>query len=73
MVSPMKLKLGKYFEEMPPIITCTAEESPCFNVRGVKLLIDSITNDFECFDNNVDFVKDANKSFNKSFESLWDL
>nr|GEW22946.1 S-formylglutathione hydrolase [Tanacetum cinerariifolium] len=58
---------------MPPIITCVVALNPCFNVSGVELLIDVITIDMGCFDNNLDVAKDAKDSFNKSFSGLWDI
>ncbi|GKB84484.1 zinc finger BED domain-containing protein RICESLEEPER 2-like protein [Tanacetum coccineum] len=45
MAKPMKAKLKKYFEKMPPIITCAAALNPCFNVHGVELLIEDISFD----------------------------
>ncbi|GJR82019.1 zinc finger BED domain-containing protein RICESLEEPER 2-like protein [Tanacetum coccineum] len=47
MVKPMKKKLRKYFENMPPIITCSAALNPCFNVSGVDYLIENISRDLE--------------------------
>ncbi|GJW23573.1 zinc finger BED domain-containing protein RICESLEEPER 2-like protein [Tanacetum coccineum] len=44
--SPLK-KLRKYFENMPPIITCSAALNPCFNVSGVDYLIENISRDLE--------------------------
>ncbi|GJU14442.1 zinc finger BED domain-containing protein RICESLEEPER 2-like protein [Tanacetum coccineum] len=52
MVKPMKEKLKKYFERMPPIITCAAALNPCFNVHGVEFLIESISTDLEFFDDS---------------------
>nr|GFA35255.1 zinc finger BED domain-containing protein RICESLEEPER 2 [Tanacetum cinerariifolium] len=52
MVKPMKQKLKKYFKKMPPIITCTAALNPCFNIHEVELLIESISTDFEVFDDS---------------------
>ncbi|GJW70177.1 zinc finger BED domain-containing protein RICESLEEPER 2-like protein [Tanacetum coccineum] len=50
MVKPMKRKLRKYFENMPPIITCAAALNPCFNVSGVDYLIENISRDLEFAD-----------------------
>ncbi|GJZ70064.1 hypothetical protein Tco_0633614 [Tanacetum coccineum] len=46
----MKRKLRKYFENMPPIITCAAALNPCFNVSGVDYLIENISRDLEFAD-----------------------
>nr|GEU35415.1 zinc finger BED domain-containing protein RICESLEEPER 2 [Tanacetum cinerariifolium] len=48
----MKEKLKKYFERMPPIITCAAALNPCFNVQGVEFLIESIITDLDFFDDS---------------------
>ncbi|GJW83190.1 zinc finger BED domain-containing protein RICESLEEPER 2-like protein [Tanacetum coccineum] len=50
MVKPIKRKLRKYFENMPPIITCAAALNPCFNVSGVDYLIENISRDLEFAD-----------------------
>ncbi|GKC31728.1 zinc finger BED domain-containing protein RICESLEEPER 2-like protein [Tanacetum coccineum] len=47
MVKPMKAKLKKYFQKIPPIITCATALNQCFNVHGVELLIESISTDLE--------------------------
>ncbi|GKC14030.1 zinc finger BED domain-containing protein RICESLEEPER 2-like protein [Tanacetum coccineum] len=51
-VKLMKEKLKKYFERMPPIITCASTLNPCFNVHGVEFLIESISTDLEFFDDS---------------------
>ncbi|GJY25189.1 hypothetical protein Tco_0399915 [Tanacetum coccineum] len=56
---------------MPPIITCAAALNPCFNVSGVELLIESISTDLECFDD--DFATKAKERFNKSLEGLYNI
>ncbi|GKA00176.1 zinc finger BED domain-containing protein RICESLEEPER 2-like protein [Tanacetum coccineum] len=71
MVKPMKEKLKKYFERMPPIITCAAALSPCFNVHGVEFLIESISTDLELFDDS--YTTKAKKWFNDSFEGLYNI
>ncbi|GKB80597.1 zinc finger BED domain-containing protein RICESLEEPER 2-like protein [Tanacetum coccineum] len=68
MVKPMKEKLKKYFERMPPIITCAAALNPCFNVHGVEFLIESISTDLELFDDS--YATKAKKWFNDSFEDF---
>ncbi|GJW89576.1 zinc finger BED domain-containing protein RICESLEEPER 2 [Tanacetum coccineum] len=56
---------------MPPVITCAAALNPCFNVSGVELLIESITTDLECFDDN--FATKAKERFNTSLEGLYNI
>ncbi|GJW43789.1 zinc finger BED domain-containing protein RICESLEEPER 2-like protein [Tanacetum coccineum] len=68
MVKPMKEKLKKYFERMPPIITCAAALNPCFNVHGVEFLIESISTDLEFFDDS--YATKAKKWFTDSFEDF---
>ncbi|GJV45942.1 zinc finger BED domain-containing protein RICESLEEPER 2-like protein [Tanacetum coccineum] len=67
----MKEKLKKYFERMPPIITCAAALNPCFNVHGVEFLIESISTDLELFDDS--YATKAKKWFNDSFEGLYNI
>ncbi|GKD16435.1 zinc finger BED domain-containing protein RICESLEEPER 2-like protein [Tanacetum coccineum] len=71
MVVPMKKKLRKYFEKIPPVITCATALNPCFNVSGVELLIESITIDLECFDD--ESATKAKERFNKSLEGLYNI
>ncbi|GJW55391.1 zinc finger BED domain-containing protein RICESLEEPER 2-like protein [Tanacetum coccineum] len=71
MVKPMKEKLKKYFERMPPIITCAAALNPCFNVHGVEFLIESISTDLEFFDDS--YASKAKKWFTDSFEGLYNI
>ncbi|GJX66658.1 zinc finger BED domain-containing protein RICESLEEPER 2-like protein [Tanacetum coccineum] len=71
MVKPMKEKLKKYFQKMPPIITCVAALNPCFNVNGVELLIESISTDLEFFDDS--YATKAKKYFNDSLEGLYNI
>ncbi|GKA29284.1 zinc finger BED domain-containing protein RICESLEEPER 2-like protein [Tanacetum coccineum] len=66
MVKPMKEKL-KYFERMPPIITCAAALNPGFGVHGVEFLIESISTDLEFFDDS--YATKAKKWFTDSFEA----
>ena len=72
MVVPMKDKLIKYFEKMHPVITCAAALNPCYNVCGVELLIESISNDLGLTANNGNFVGDAQTAFTNSFKGLWE-
>ncbi|GJZ91757.1 zinc finger BED domain-containing protein RICESLEEPER 2 [Tanacetum coccineum] len=67
----MKAKLKKYFEKMPPIITCAAALNPCFNVHGVELLIEDISTNLEFFDDS--HANKAKKWFNDSLEGLYNL
>ncbi|GJT05999.1 zinc finger BED domain-containing protein RICESLEEPER 2-like protein [Tanacetum coccineum] len=67
MVKPMKEKLKKYFQKMPPIITCAAALNLCFNVNGVELLIVSISANLEFFDDSY-----ATKAKNGS-TTLWKI
>ncbi|GJT15832.1 hypothetical protein Tco_0874538 [Tanacetum coccineum] len=53
---------------MPPIITCAAALNSCFNVSGVELLIESITIDLECFDD--DFATKA-KNISTNLWKWW--
>ncbi|GJX75790.1 zinc finger BED domain-containing protein RICESLEEPER 2-like protein [Tanacetum coccineum] len=71
MVKPMKEKLKKYFQKMPPIITCAAALNPCFNVHGVELLIESISTDLEFFDDG--HASKAKKWFTDSLEGLYNI
>ena len=71
MVIPMKEKLVKYFESLPPVITCAAALNPCYNLCGVELLIESISNDLGLTADKVNFVEDAQRDFNNSFKGLW--
>ncbi|GJY69500.1 zinc finger BED domain-containing protein RICESLEEPER 2-like protein [Tanacetum coccineum] len=71
MVKPMKEKLKKYFERMPPIITCAAALNPCFNVHGVEFLIESISTDLEFFDDS--YATKAKKWFTDSLEGLYNI
>nr|GEW45979.1 zinc finger BED domain-containing protein RICESLEEPER 2-like [Tanacetum cinerariifolium] len=65
----MKEKLKKYFERMPPIITCAAALNLCFNVHSVEFLIESITTDLEFFDDS--YATKAKKWFTDPFEGLY--
>ncbi|GJT53456.1 zinc finger BED domain-containing protein RICESLEEPER 2 [Tanacetum coccineum] len=60
MVKPMKEKLKKYFQRMPPIITYAAALNPCFNVHGAEFLIEWISMDLEFFDDG--YATKAKKS-----------
>nr|GEX52896.1 squalene synthase [Tanacetum cinerariifolium] len=64
----MKAKLKKYFERMSPIITCAAALNPCFNVQGVKFLIELISTDLDFFDDS--YATKAKKWFTDSFEAI---
>ncbi|GJY93084.1 zinc finger BED domain-containing protein RICESLEEPER 2-like protein [Tanacetum coccineum] len=66
MVKPMKKKLRKYFENMPPIITCSAALNPCFNVSGVDYLIENISRDLEFQDDG--FATRSLDWFHESFQ-----
>ncbi|GKD20400.1 zinc finger BED domain-containing protein RICESLEEPER 2 [Tanacetum coccineum] len=56
---------------MSSVITCLAALNPCCNVSGVELLIESITIDLECFDD--DFATKAKERFNKSLKGLYNI
>ncbi|GJR76709.1 zinc finger BED domain-containing protein RICESLEEPER 2-like protein [Tanacetum coccineum] len=71
MIKPMKKKLRKYFQHMPPIITCAAALNPCFNVNGVDFLIESISTDLEFFDDT--FASKSKSYFKESLEGLYNL
>ncbi|GJX29283.1 zinc finger BED domain-containing protein RICESLEEPER 2-like protein [Tanacetum coccineum] len=71
MIKPMKKKLRKYFQHMPPIITCAAALNPCFNVNGVDFLIESISTDLEFFDDS--FASKSKSYFKESLEGLYNL
>ncbi|GJW30076.1 zinc finger BED domain-containing protein RICESLEEPER 2-like protein [Tanacetum coccineum] len=71
MIKPMKKKLRKYFQHMPPIITCSAALNPCFNVNGVDYLIESISTDLEFFDDG--FASKSKSYFKESLEGLYNL
>nr|GEU71981.1 putative cytochrome P450 [Tanacetum cinerariifolium] len=53
---------------MPPIITCAAALNPCFNVNGVDFLIESISSDFEFFDDG--FASKSKSYFKESLEEM---
>ncbi|GKD21636.1 zinc finger BED domain-containing protein RICESLEEPER 2-like protein [Tanacetum coccineum] len=72
MVKPMKEKRKKYFQKMPPIITCDAALNPCFNVHGVELPIESISTDLEFFDDG-HASKAKTKWFTDSLEGLYNI
>ncbi|GJY80072.1 zinc finger BED domain-containing protein RICESLEEPER 2-like protein [Tanacetum coccineum] len=67
----MKGKLKKYFERMAPVITCAAALNPCFNVHGVKFLIETISTDLEFFDDG--HATKAKKWFNDSLKGLYNI
>nr|GEU94784.1 hypothetical protein [Tanacetum cinerariifolium] len=67
MIKPMKKKLRKYFQHMPPKITCAAALNSCFNVNGVDFLIESISSDLEFFDD--DFASKSKSYFKESLEA----
>lgn len=73
MVIPMKLKLKKYFQEIPPVITCAAALNPCFNLSGVEYLIEKIGYDLDL--NQIDpfYVTNAQESFKQNFKHLYDV
>ncbi|GKE19274.1 zinc finger BED domain-containing protein RICESLEEPER 2 [Tanacetum coccineum] len=54
---------------MPTVITCATALNPCFNVYGVELLIESISTDLECFDD--DFATKAKERFTGYFQGLY--
>nr|GEX46927.1 zinc finger BED domain-containing protein RICESLEEPER 2-like [Tanacetum cinerariifolium] len=66
----MKEKLKKYFERMPPIITCATALNPCFNVQGVEFLIESISTDLDFF---MIVMQLRQKWFTDSFEGLYNI
>ncbi|GJX23453.1 zinc finger BED domain-containing protein RICESLEEPER 2-like protein [Tanacetum coccineum] len=67
----MKKKLRKYFENMPPIITCSAALNPCFNVSGVDYLIENISRDLEFQDDG--FTTRSLDWFHESFQGLYNM
>ncbi|GJU85739.1 zinc finger BED domain-containing protein RICESLEEPER 2-like protein [Tanacetum coccineum] len=71
MVKPIKRKLRKYFENMPPIITCAAALNPCFNVSGVDYLIENISRDLEFADDG--FATRSVDYFHESFQGLYNM
>ncbi|GKB02759.1 zinc finger BED domain-containing protein RICESLEEPER 2-like protein [Tanacetum coccineum] len=71
MVVQMKKKLRKYFEKIPPVITCAAALNPCFNVSGVEVLIESISTDLKFFDD--EFATKAKDRFKTSLEGLYNI
>ncbi|GKA71392.1 zinc finger BED domain-containing protein RICESLEEPER 2 [Tanacetum coccineum] len=64
-------KLRKYFENMPPIITCSAALNPCFNVSGVDYLIENISRDLEFQDDG--FATRSLDWFHESFQGLYNM
>ena len=67
MIRPMKQKLKKYFQEMPPAITCAAALNPCLNSSGVEIMIEKICFDLELHEVDVMFSRNAINSFNSYF------
>nr|GEU87074.1 zf-CCHC domain-containing protein/DUF4219 domain-containing protein/UBN2 domain-containing protein [Tanacetum cinerariifolium] len=67
----MKEKLRKYFQHMPPIITCAAALNSCFNVNRVDFLIESISLDLEFFDDG--FASKSKSYFKESLKGLYNL
>ncbi|PWA81589.1 squalene synthase [Artemisia annua] len=72
MVVPMKEKLKKYFQEIPPVITCAAAINPCFNNSGVEYLIEKIAMDLD-LDKEVFYIANAQESFKNNFKRLYDV
>nr|GEX51038.1 transposase [Tanacetum cinerariifolium] len=54
---------------MPPIITCADALNSCFNLNGVDFLIESISMDFEFFDDG--FAFKSKSYFKESLEGFW--
>ena len=75
MVLPMKEKLRKYFQKASPVITCAAALNPCFNVRGVKLLIEKIALDLDLdLDSRRPFLcNQCEILFQQMFKDLFDV
>lgn len=73
MIAPMKAKFKKYFEQMPPAITCAAVLNPCLNVSGVEMLIENICFDLGLNDEDPDFSEKAIQHFKKCLEDMFDL
>nr|GEZ72755.1 zinc finger BED domain-containing protein RICESLEEPER 2 [Tanacetum cinerariifolium] len=71
MIKPLKKKLKKYVQHMPPIITCAAALKPCFNVNVVNFLIESISSDLEF--SNDGFASKSKSYFKESLEGLYNL
>jgi hypothetical protein len=72
-VKPMKVKLLKYFKDMPPVITCSAALNPTLNVGGVEVLLGSIAYDLGLLDEDPDFSSKAISNFNNCFQSLFQV
>jgi hypothetical protein len=71
MVEPMKKKLKKYFEEIPPTFACAAALNPCLNIIGVELFIEKISFNLELHDEDIMHASKANNEFYKNFKELF--
>ena len=69
----MKLKFKKYFQDIPPVITCAAALNPCINGVGVEMLINDIANDLSLNEDDPYFSQNAINHFNKCLESMFDF
>nr|GEY41018.1 zinc finger BED domain-containing protein RICESLEEPER 2 [Tanacetum cinerariifolium] len=56
---------------MPQVISCAAALNSCFNVSWVELLIELVSIDLECFDD--DFATKAKERSNKSLKGLYNI
>jgi len=72
MIAPMKAKFKKYFEEMPPAITCAAALNPCLNVAGVEMLIENICYDLGLNDDNPNCSTNLLQTFNRQLQDMFD-
>ena len=69
----MKIKLLKYFKEIPPIFTCAAALNPTLNVSGVETMIEQIAFASNLPEEDPHFVKNQQKYFNKCFHDMFDV
>jgi hypothetical protein len=71
MINAMKLKLKKYFKEMPPIFTCAAALDPTLNITGVEVLFEKISDDLGMWEEEAHFNMRIKERFNQQFKSLF--
>ncbi|KAL7615109.1 hypothetical protein Lser_V15G05806 [Lactuca serriola] len=64
---PMRQKLVKYFNEMPPLFTGIAELNPCINVTGVETLITKIYMSLNLHKDDSNYIHNQIHTFNNTF------
>jgi len=73
MVKTMKLKLKKYFKEMPPVFTCAAALNPTLNVSGVEVLLEKICFDLGLWEEEPMIAMRLKAEFNRHLQALFQV